>query len=215
MKLTILGGMSLGFILACGPFLGGDAPKPMAYGGGKSKGTSRSSSSSPSSVERLPNNTGPLDDANVDCDEDLSQPQAACAIQPIACGETVQGSNRGQGAHFGDNFYRAKYCTPRSESYEDSPDAVYALNVTANMQADVRLASPCADLDLFSVRWGNSKRCPTASTSTGECEGSNRRSGDQIRIVSVGRDEDHLVWVDGKKGNVGNFELSVECRPAR
>lgn len=211
--LAVPGAITVGFILACGPLSSDDGLKPTKYGGGKTKGVP--SSQNPTTIPSAYGDNGPLDDAAVDCDDNLSKPKAACSIKTIACGETIQGSNRGQGMHFGDDFYRAKYCTPRAESYEASPDAVYALKVPANMQADIKLLSPCMDLDLFSVRWGNAKRCPTASTSTGECEGSTKRSGDTIRIVSVGRDEDHLVWVDGKKGNIGNFELSVECRPAR
>jgi hypothetical protein len=117
--------------------------------------------------------------------------------------------------HFGDDFYRSKFCTPRANSYEESPEAIYALTVPANMRADITLESPCSDLDLFSIRWGQSDRCPSVSTSTGECEGSTKGASDTIRIMSVGRDEEHLVWVDGKKGNTGNFALRVSCQPAR
>ena len=211
--IALPGGLLLGFSLACGPLSSADRLKPTPYGGGKS--TSHPSTVSPSAVDGVPASDDEMDDSDVDCDAKLKAPKAACAIQAIQCGDTIQGTNKGQGMHFGDDFARAKFCTPRSESYDESPDAVYALTVPANMLADIRLTSPCEDLDLFSVRWSNAQRCPSVSTNTGECEASTKTAGDQIRIVSVGRDEEHLVWVDGKRGNIGNFELRVDCRPAR
>jgi hypothetical protein len=196
-----------------------DRIEPTPYGSSKSKSypsTTSRSAGSPSAVDGRPAAaTEELDDSDVDCDARMKAPKAACAMQEIKCGDTVQGTNKGQGMHFGDAFYRAKFCTPRSESYDESPDAVYALTVPANMLAEIRLASPCEDLDLFSVRWSNDTRCPSVSTNTGECEASTKTAGDKIRIVSVGRDEEHLVWVDGKRGSIGNFELRVDCRPAR
>lgn len=179
----------------------------------------------PKSGERPAAQTGPSGDAvtaeaagepDVACDDSLAVPRASgCAIESIACGESIEASNAGQARHFDDAFYRSKFCTPRSADYESSPEAVYALTVPAEMQADVYLDTPCEDLDLFSIRWPHQDRCPTSSTSTGECEGSTKEGQDTVRIVAVGRDEKHLVWVDGKKGNTGNFRMRVECRPAR
>ena len=223
-RLTAVGGLSLAFILACGPF-GDDLTK----GGSKrieGRGSQSSSSSSSSSSSR--HSSGPSStaggggssaadlDVELDCDSTIQTKRgAACAIDRISCGDTIQASNYRLERHFADDFYRSKFCTPRSADYEDSPEAVYALTLPADMQADITLLSPCTDLDLFSIRWGNADRCPSVSTSTGECEGSTKGSTDKIRIMSVGKDEEHLVWVDGKKGNTGNFELRVECRPAR
>lgn len=215
--LLAVGSVSLAFMLACGP-LGGDEPK-VEHIGSKNPNASRSGGSpSHSSGSGSSGGASALDpvDSNVDCDDNLGTKRgASCAIDRIACGDTIMASTQGQKGHFDDAFYRAKFCTPRSADYEDSPEAVYALTVPANMQADITLLSPCTDLDLFSIRWGSADRCPSQSTSTGECEGSTKGSKDTVRIVSVGRDEEHLVWVDGKKGNTGNFELHVECRPAR
>jgi hypothetical protein len=140
---------------------------------------------------------------------------SGCSLRTIACGETIESSNAGQARNFDDAFYRSKFCTPRSADYEESPEAVFALTVPAEMKADVYLETPCDDLDLFSIRWPHTDRCPTKSTSTGECEGSTKGSEDTIRIMAVGRDEKHLVWVDGKNGATGNFRLRVKCHAAR
>ncbi len=202
-----LGGL-LVWSLACGPLAtdgdgAGAAPPP----GAPATKAQRSGAAAPSTDASEP---------NLACDDSLAVPRASgCAIQSIACGETVEGSNEGQAGHFDDAFYRAKFCTPRSADYESSPEAVYALTVPAEMQADVYLDTPCEDLDLFSIRWPHADRCPTSSTSTGECEGSTKEGQDTVRIVAVGRDEKHLVWADGKQGNIGNFRMRVECRPAR
>lgn len=152
----------------------------------------------------------------LDCDADLDTPRASsCAIAPISCGDTITGSNAGQPSHFDDDFTRGKFCAPQTNKYGEAPEAVYALHLPEDTLATVTLDTPCADLDLFSVRWGNPQRCPGVGTGTGECEGSTKGARDQIRIMSVGRAEDHLVWVDGKRGATGNFSLKVECRAGR
>lgn len=212
--LLAVAGVGVGLSLACGPLGGDDLP---TEGGSKRVGPTtshRTGSSSQGSGGAA--SSGAAHSSDVDCDADLTVPKArGCAIARIACGESIEGSNHGQAGHFGDDFYRSKFCTPRAASYADGPEAVYALTVPANMQADITLDSPCDDLDLFSVRWSSADRCPSVSTSTGECEGSTKGAVDTVRIVSVGRDEEHLVWVDGKKGAEGNFALRVDCRPAR
>jgi hypothetical protein len=211
--LLLVGTVAVGFVLACGPFGGSKTGSTETT---HQKGSStKNSSGQTSGSARNDGPSGGVAVADVDCGANFKEPKASCAIRSIACGDTVQGTNKGQGSHFGDDFYRAKFCTPRRASYEDGPEAIYALTVPANMQADIHLSSPCEDLDLFSVRHQNPDSCPTPSTSTGECEGSTNGDSDSIRIVSVGRDEHHLVWVDGKKGTIGNFELRVDCRPAR
>jgi hypothetical protein len=215
--LTAVGGVSLALILACGPLGGNDLLKggsKRIEGRGATEAPTGASHASPSRNQST--HTEVDLQTNVSCDARIDTTRdAACAITRIACGDTIQASNEHLKNHFGDDFYRAKFCTPRASEYGDSPETIYALTLPANMQADITLSSPCTDLDLFSIRWGRSDRCPSVSTSTGECEGSTDGATDSVRIVSVGKDENHLVWVDGKNGNTGNFELRVDCRAAR
>ena len=200
-------GVAIAWILACGPidFGGDDPPVPGATG------------SEPVHAQPAqPVTSASTEEAPVECDDSMQEPRASgCALRTIACGETIESSNAGQARNFDDSFYRSKFCTPRSADYGESPEAVFALTVPAEMKADVYLETPCDDLDLFSIRWSSTARCPSTSTSTGECEGSTKGSEDTIRIMAVGRDEKHLVWVDGKNGATGNFRLQVKCHAAR
>jgi hypothetical protein len=145
------------------------------------------------------------------CDTDLKVPPADCAIAVIGCGAVVQASNAGQGKRFDDRFTTAKYCTPQRHHYGDSPEAVWALDIPEDTKVDVVLRTDCADLDLFSIRWPEASSCPSAGRQTGECEASTKRGDDTVRITTVGREERHLIWVDGKDGAVGNFKIEVRC----
>lgn len=206
--LRTLLGLFVGWSLACGPIQFGDDAQHTPITSAEGSQPVRAAD-----ARELP---PPTDDPPVECDSSMEVSRAkGCAIQSIACGDTIEMSNGGQAGHFDDAFYRAKFCSPRSADYEESPEAVYALTLPAEMKADIHLETPCDDLDLFSIRWPHADRCPTKSASTGECEGSTKGSSDTIRIMAVGRDEKHLVWVDGKNGAVGNFRLRVECSAAR
>lgn len=152
----------------------------------------------------------------LDCGEPIDTPAAkSCTIDTLSCGDVLEANARNQTSAFGDDFVVGKYCAPQRNSYEDSPDARWMLELPENTQADITLKSDCVDLDLFSVRWQSASKCPTAGTATGECEGSTRTGEDKIRITSVSRPEKHLVWVDGKEGRTGNFRLEVKCKAYR
>lgn len=150
-----------------------------------------------------------------DCDRDLKKPAADCALAMLKCGESVEASNEGQGKRFDDDFYQSKYCTPQRHRYVDSPEAIWAIDLPADTQADVVLHTDCVDLDLFSIRWAEATTCPSRSSGTGECEGSTRSGDDTVRIQTVQRPERHLIWVDGKAGATGNFRIEVQCRNYR
>jgi hypothetical protein len=150
-----------------------------------------------------------------DCDQDLKQPAADCALALIPCGGSVEASNAGQGKRFDDDFYQSKYCTPQRHRYADSPEAIWAIDLPADTQADVVLHTDCVDLDLFSIRWPELGSCPSRSSGSGECEGSTRSGDDTVRITTVNRAERHLIWVDGKAGATGNFRIEVQCRTYR
>ena len=204
-------GLVATLILACGPFASSDTPETPADTPAGQKPAAGGHSASGAS------GAGPSGDpTDLACDPKIDTPTASgCAIRPIQCGETIEANNADQSQNFDDAFYRAKFCTPRSANYAAGREAIYNLHLPANMRATVRLESPCANLDLFSIRWPHADRCPNSSTSTGECEGSTKPGVDSIQIVAVGNDEHHLVWVDGQDGDYGNFRLSVVCEPGR
>ncbi len=197
------------FLLACGPFAGTDTPEASPSAGKAPSANSQTASGA--------SGAAPMDEpTDLSCDSPIETPLASgCAIRPIQCGETIEANNVNQSPNFDDAFYRAKFCTPRSANYAAGREAIYNLHLPANMRATVKLESPCAKLDLFSIRWPHADRCPNSSTSTGECEGSTKPGVDTIQIVAVGNDEHHLVWVDGQDGDYGNFRLSVVCEPGR
>ena len=140
-----------------------------------------------------------------------------CSIQTITCGSVVEGNNPGMARHFGDSFYVAAFCTPQRHYYEESGEAVYRLEIPANIQADVKLESDCADLDVVSFTWDETDRCPTEDHSSRllPCEMDTDSGGGSIRMTSVDKPEIYVVAVDGKQGASGNYRLTVTCATYR
>lgn len=153
----------------------------------------------------------------VDCDRDFPKPAPrGCAISTISCGSTVEANNDNSFYHFDGEFYVAQKCAVERNGYDKGPDSPYFLEIPANTWVDIKLASDCADLDLFSATWDRMNQCPTTShTNINQCEADISRRGGMITITTVSNPETHLVWVDGKFGATGNYRLEVECRPYR
>ena len=201
----------LGFSLAC---VGGDGPEE----GGSPDGSSSSSKGKSASplTPTEPTKSDSVNSGPVACEPDRDTPDPnGCAIAVIECDTTVEGSNKGKPKNFDDDFYQSKYCTPQRNGYADSPEAVWQLKLPPNTQADVYLHGECTDLDLFSLRWQDPRSCPSRSSTTGECEGSTKPVDDHVKITSVARAERHLIWVDGKDGETGNFRIEVRCKVYR
>lgn len=154
----------------------------------------------------------------VDCSEPFETPPPnGCAMAQLSCGDEIRGNNRYGEHNYGDEFYVKKFCGTQRHSYQDSPEAIFLLSVPANVEANVILASDCADLDIssISVPPDTTARCPTLSHAVQVCEMDQKRGGGSIRINTVDRAETHFVVVDGKDGATGNFRLRVECRQYR
>jgi hypothetical protein len=214
-RTIVLGIFSIALFACSGlPFQDAATPSPETSKASKASPTSAPKATQTTRVgdpaEVNPEPTGPMD-----CEEDLKLPPADCTVGVLTCGATVRASNAGQGKRFDDDFYRQKHCTPEIHDYGASPEAIWALEVPANTQADLVLRSECEDLDLFSIRWPEVGSCPTRSSATGECEGSTRSGGDATKITTVDRAERHLVWVDGKDAAIGNFSIEVRCHQYR
>ena len=133
----------------------------------------------------------------------------------LACGETLSGNNEFGTANFDDDFYQGKFCTPQRSRYVESPEAIYMLEVPADIKAVVTLTSECEDLDLVALSWNETERCPTIKHNISECEMDTHTGGGSVTLTTVTRAQKYLVIVDGKKGLTGNFELAVECSEYR
>lgn len=154
----------------------------------------------------------------VQCDQVINtSPARGCTIQTITCGSVVEGNTQFGEKRFGDQFYVSAFCTPYRHFYEDAPEAVYRLEMPPNVQADVRLDSDCADLDVFSMSWSDTRSCPTEANvgRIRECEMDTHEGGGKIRMTTVDNPQIYVVGVDGKNGATGNFRLTVVCSTYR
>jgi len=150
------------------------------------------------------------------CSEPVPTPAPqGCVMGTLACGETLSGNNEFGNANFDDDFYQGKYCTPQRSRYVESPEAVYMLEVPADIKAVVTMTSDCEDLDLVALSWNETGRCPTIQHNISECEMDTHPGGGSVTMTTVTRAQKYLVIVDGKKGVTGNFELAVECSEYR
>ncbi len=148
----------------------------------------------------------------VPCDADFPTPAPrGCAMTEIHCGETLEGNTSYGKANFGDDFYRAAFCTVEANQYQLATEAIYTLTVPGNDMAEIHLASDCAELDVVAVAWAEDDRCPTASHRIVECEMDVSSRGGSVQVATVDRAQTYLIAVDGKQGAVGNFRLSVDC----
>lgn len=152
------------------------------------------------------------------CEPELKTPQPrGCTSGTLTCGSVIEGNNTGMPRHWGDQFYVSAFCTPQRHYYEEAGEAVYRLELPPNIQADIRLDSDCADLDVVSLSWADTSTCP-GEQHTGrirQCEMDTHSEGGTIRITTVNDPEVHILGVDGKQGASGNFRLTVTCSTYR
>lgn len=134
-----------------------------------------------------------------------------CVTATIRCGETIQGDTEGGRSRWGGPFYREKFCLPMPDAYA-GPERVYRLELPANQLAEVRLESPCADLDLFAVSWPEKGRCPDSDHLVAECDASARADDDRVRLYTDHNPRGFLIAVDGKGGDTAPFSLAVTCQ---
>ena len=142
---------------------------------------------------------------------------SGCVIQTITCGDQVEGNTASGRFNWGDDFYQKAFCTPQRHDYDDSPEAIYMLKVPGDVQADIRLESPCADLDLVAVGWNDATTCPTVAHTIRivECEMGTKGGSDSVRMTTVEKPQSYLIGVDGKNGATGNFRITVKCSTYR
>jgi hypothetical protein len=162
------------------------------------------------------------DDGDVDngdppaCSPDVDMPKGkACAQAKITCGADIVGRTGARGAYFGDDFYQGMHCTPQRHRYGEAAEAVYLLTIPADIEATVHVESDCGELDVATFRFERGGACPTARDPIAQCEMDTHRGDANVKVTTVNSPEKHLVIVDGKKGDEGNFRLQVTCRTYR
>ena len=146
-------------------------------------------------------------------DEGESKP-----ARTLRCGDQIEGTTVGAPKALGDSFYGELQLSPFGEGYDQSGEAVYELIVEKDVQAQITLVSPCADLDLFAFRYKKgTEQCPNTSRPVGETERSITPSAvEQIQVTTPGKKGTFLVIIDGKRdpdggGQHGNYRLEVRC----
>lgn len=152
----------------------------------------------------------------VQCDKPFETPSArGCSIQTLTCGSVIEANNTNMPRRFSDEFYVSHFCVPERHYYEEAGEAVYRLELPANIKATVRLDNDCADLDVAAMSWADTSTCPSENTNRlSECEMTDPRH-DEIVMTTVNNPQVYLVAVDGKQGATGNFRLTVKCETYR
>lgn len=187
----------------------------LACGGDMATTVGRKAARVVPALEKVDENLA-MDD--VPCGDSIkTPPPSGCAIAHITCGDTVEGNNENGPNNWGDDFYQKVMCTPQRNDYELSNEAIWALDMPPNVEAVLRLESPCADLDLVSVGWPDTSTCPKLENYTRirECEMDTHPGGGTVKMTTVDRAQTYLVGVDGKGGDHGNFRITVTCRTYR
>ena len=152
----------------------------------------------------------------VSCDPENKMPAPrGCTQGRLTCGDVVEGSNAPGRFTFDDDFYQHMLCTPERNHYDEAPAAVYRLEIPADVMATVTLISDCAELDIASYRWEEDDRCPNVKHPRAQCEMDVSDRGGHITISTVNVPENHLLIIDGQKGETGNFRVKVDCKTYR
>jgi hypothetical protein len=135
-----------------------------------------------------------------------------CVTADVACGETVIGHTRGGARVFDSAFYERAFCTPRTSDHDGGDERVYRLRVPdGDRRVVVTLDTPCADLDVAAVLWGDDG-CPAPGASIPRCEmfPSDGTARETLELVTQ-HATTWLLVVEGKDAEEGAFGLSVQC----
>lgn len=143
-------------------------------------------------------------------------PGPGCITADIECGQTVIGHTKGGVERFDTRFYESHFCWPATENHEGGDERVYRLTVPpGEWRTFVWMDSPCADLDLFAMKWDGDD-CPSPSANFNICEAAlvNGVGDERIELVSQRRDlpTTWFVVVEGKRDAEGMFAIHTQCR---
>ncbi len=151
----------------------------------------------------------------VECDPPIPtpSPNRTGVVGTLSCGDVVEGNTSVGNSIWNDQFYvHSAYCTPAVHYYDQAPEVIYRLQVPPNNEATVRLDSNCVDLDVSMVAWQDQQTVPNDKHSIAECQMDDSSGSGTVLGTAVDKPYTYLVGVDGKKGAVGNYRLTVTCR---
>lgn len=216
MKRLVWAGLGLG-LLACVPRCGGEGDGagptvPLPW--------SQKVSEAPQKLQEVITMREPkrsLSEEGLSCD-DTSHTQDklanTCVTKELSCGQTIEGHTKGGVDHWSNLFYRGQRCTPLPQDY-DGPERIYRLTLPARQLADITLATPCADLDLFALVWSETGRCPTEEHNVTVCDSDVDSEGGHLRLFTDHHPQTYLIAIDGKRAAEAPFRLKVECQTRR
>jgi len=150
------------------------------------------------------------------CDQRVvdGPPTQACVTDQLACDTSLVDSLVNGDASFGAEAYQAWTCNWSTDDHWAGRERVYAFHHPGTGTVDIRLDSPCADMNLFVLRWGyfeSDGECPTAeSTLARSCDFDDSPGGGTISVWDSS-ESDYLVIVDGVDGAEDNFAISTTC----
>lgn len=135
-----------------------------------------------------------------------------CVTSTLHCGDTIIGHTRGGVNRFDSRFYEKKFCTPRTTNHDGGDERVYRLEMPpGEWRAFVWMDTPCANLDLFALKWSG-EDCPTLGHNVSRCEYGELIDGsERVELVHQGEATWFLV-VEGRDDEEGAFALHVQCR---
>ncbi len=138
-----------------------------------------------------------------------------CVSDTLTCGDSVVATTMGGNSVMDDRDYLAWFCTPFPEGEYAGAERTYNVTVPAGQSATFTLESPCAELDIFALRWElwmNNELCPEYGNSVIECEADDSRDGGSITVYAdPTRETNYLVIIDGRQGEQEAFALDITC----
>jgi len=136
-----------------------------------------------------------------------------CITSTIQCGDTIIGHTAGGVDRFDTRFYEKKFCWPGTVQHDGGGERVYKLEMpSGEWRAFVWMDSPCADLDLFALKWDGDD-CPTEASMVRQCEAVLKAGKKQelVELVHQGEATWYVV-VEGRGAEEGAFALHIACR---
>lgn len=135
-----------------------------------------------------------------------------CLSGTLSCGDTIVGHTQGGVQQFDTKFYEKRYCTPATTNHDGGDERVYRLELPErDLEVDVYLDTPCADLDLAAVEWSG-EDCPTEGAMIRRCEmwPKDNHQREKVHLSSKGGST-WLIVVEGKDDEEGAFSITVDC----
>ncbi len=212
---------------------GGKADEKAGGGGGDGSAATDDSAASSDGTAEDPRtlDTGGSDSDSGDSPADICENPASvtpvdeCVDHVLTCNRTMLHTTRAGARRFSGEDYAAWGCG------EDLPtdryrarERIYSLTHPGDgVPIELRLTSPCGELDLIVVPWadwepggtpedGSTGECPTADSEFGadECVWRSTMGSESMR-VNADEETRYLVIVDGREAAGMNYQIRASC----